>query len=93
MTAQRSRLFAAIALVAIAAALVLIPLTLNRYGLYILSRWAVLAIAAIGLNLTLGYAGQVSLAPPCRSPSCSASRSAGCSAIRRCGSSITTSPS
>jgi branched-chain amino acid transport system permease protein len=62
MTAQRSRLLAAIALVAVAAALVLIPLTLNRYGLYILSRWAVLAIAAIGLNLTLGYAGQVSLA-------------------------------
>ncbi|MBW8857683.1 MAG: branched-chain amino acid ABC transporter permease, partial [Bradyrhizobium sp.] len=62
MTARRSRLFAAIALVAVAAALVLIPLTLNRYGLYILSRWAVLAIAAIGLNLTLGYAGQVSLA-------------------------------
>jgi len=62
MTERRSRLLAAIALVAVAAALVLIPLTLNRYGLYILSRWAVLAIAAIGLNLTLGYAGQVSLA-------------------------------
>ena len=28
----------------------------------ILSEWAVLTIAAIGLNLTLGYAGQVSLA-------------------------------
>ena len=62
MTARRSRLLAAIALVAVAAALVLVPLTLNRYGLYILSRWAVLSIAAIGLNLTLGYAGQVSLA-------------------------------
>jgi branched-chain amino acid transport system permease protein len=62
MIAHRSNLMGVIALVAIAAALVLIPLTLNRYGLFILSRWAVLAIAAIGLNLTLGYAGQVSLA-------------------------------
>ncbi len=44
------------------AALVLVPLMLNRYGLYILSMWAVMGIAAIGLNLTLGYAGQVSLA-------------------------------
>ena len=34
----------------------------NRYGLYILSQWAVMTIAAMGLNLTLGYAGQVSLA-------------------------------
>ena len=37
-------------------------MVLNRYGLYILSMWAVMSIAAIGLNLTLGYAGQVSLA-------------------------------
>jgi branched-chain amino acid transport system permease protein len=47
-----------------AAALVLIaaPLGLKPYGLYVLSLWAVTTIAAIGLNLTLGYAGQVSLA-------------------------------
>ena len=32
------------------------------YGIYILSMWAVMTIAAIGLNLTLGYAGQMSLA-------------------------------
>lgn len=44
------------------ATLVFLPLGLERYGLYILSLWAVMAIAAIGLNLTLGYAGQVSLA-------------------------------
>ena len=44
------------------AILVLAPLGLHRYGLYILSEWAVMTIAAIGLNLTLGYAGQVSLA-------------------------------
>jgi branched-chain amino acid transport system permease protein len=46
----------------VVAALVFAPLSLNRYGLYILSLWAVMSIAAIGLNLTLGYAGQVSLA-------------------------------
>jgi branched-chain amino acid transport system permease protein len=61
MTARRN-LLGIVVLAAVAAALVLVPLTLNRYGLYILSRWAVLSIAAIGLNLTLGYAGQVSLA-------------------------------
>jgi len=47
---------------AIAAALILVPMTLNRYGLFILSQWAVMTIAAMGLNLTLGYAGQISLA-------------------------------
>ena len=44
------------------AALVMIPVNFNRYGLFILSQWAVMTIAAMGLNLTLGYAGQVSLA-------------------------------
>ena len=38
------------------------PFFLRRYGIYLISMWAVLTIAAIGLNLTLGYAGQVSLA-------------------------------
>ena len=42
--------------------LVFVPLGFHRYGLYILSQWAVMTIAAMGLNLTLGYAGQVSLA-------------------------------
>ena len=46
---------------AVIAALVL-PLFLKGYGIYLLSMWAVLTIAALGLNLTLGYAGQVSLA-------------------------------
>lgn len=50
--------FAAAAL----AGLIVAPLSLGRYGLYVLSLWAVMSIAAIGLNLTLGYAGQVSLA-------------------------------
>jgi branched-chain amino acid transport system permease protein len=44
------------------AGLIVVPLGLQRYGLYILSQWAVMTIAAMGLNLTLGYAGQVSLA-------------------------------
>jgi branched-chain amino acid transport system permease protein len=44
------------------AALIVVPISFNRYGLFILSQWAVMTIAAIGLNLTLGYAGQVSLA-------------------------------
>jgi branched-chain amino acid transport system permease protein len=46
------------------AGLVLIaaPFGLKPYGLYVFSLWAVMTIAAIGLNLTLGYAGQVSLA-------------------------------
>lgn len=38
------------------------PLALKPYGIYLLSLWAVMTVAAIGLNLTLGYAGQVSLA-------------------------------
>ena len=42
--------------------LIVVPMNFNRYGLYILSQWAVMTIAAMGLNLTLGYAGQVSLA-------------------------------
>jgi branched-chain amino acid transport system permease protein len=46
----------------IAAGLIGAPFGLKPYGIYILSLWAVTTIAAIGLNLTLGYAGQLSLA-------------------------------
>jgi branched-chain amino acid transport system permease protein len=45
-----------------AAVALVVPLFLKPYGIYLGSTWAVLTIAAIGLNLTLGYAGQVSLA-------------------------------
>ena len=38
------------------------PAILKAYGLYLVSMWAVMTIAAIGLNLTVGYAGQISLA-------------------------------
>ncbi len=44
------------------AALIAAPWGLKSYGIYLLSQWAVMTIAAIGLNLTLGYAGQISLA-------------------------------
>jgi branched-chain amino acid transport system permease protein len=46
----------------VVAALIVVPMGFQRYGLYILSQWAVMSIAAMGLNLTLGYAGQISLA-------------------------------
>jgi branched-chain amino acid transport system permease protein len=39
-----------------------LPFLLKSFGIYLISMWAVLTVAAIGLNLTLGYAGQVSLA-------------------------------
>jgi len=61
MTARGRFLLLALGL-AVVAALIAIPANFNRYGLYILSQWAVMTIAAMGLNLTLGYAGQVSLA-------------------------------
>ncbi len=51
-----------IALALTGAFLLFAPLGLKPYGLFILSMWAVMSIAAIGLNLTLGYAGQISLA-------------------------------
>ena len=52
-----------IAVFAIAALLPLVaPFLLKPFGIYLISMWAVLTVAAIGLNLTLGYAGQVSLA-------------------------------
>lgn len=56
-----NRLGAAV-LALLAALVVLAPFFLKPFGIYLISQWAVLTIAAIGLNLTLGYAGQVSLA-------------------------------
>jgi len=43
-------------------ALFVAPLGQGNYIIYILSSWLMFSIAAMGLNLTLGYAGQVSLA-------------------------------
>jgi branched-chain amino acid transport system permease protein len=56
---SRSGCAAVVAMMVVAAAL---PFFLKPFGVYLISMWAVLTIAAIGLNLTLGYAGQVSLA-------------------------------
>lgn len=61
MTLGRGALRTVAAAVAVAA-LVAAPFGLKPYGIYLLSLWAVMTIAAIGLNLTLGYAGQISLA-------------------------------
>jgi branched-chain amino acid transport system permease protein len=61
MTGAGKTLRIALGVVAIAG-LIVVPMNFNRYGLFILSQWAVMTIAAMGLNLTLGYAGQVSLA-------------------------------
>jgi branched-chain amino acid transport system permease protein len=55
----RARIVAAAAAITV---LVAAPFGLKPYGIYLLSLWAVTTIAAIGLNLTLGYAGQISLA-------------------------------
>jgi branched-chain amino acid transport system permease protein len=44
------------------AALIAAPIGQSNYIIYLLSSWLIFAIAAIGLNLTLGYAGQISLA-------------------------------
>jgi branched-chain amino acid transport system permease protein len=52
----------ALAVAAAAVFTVILPLFLKPYGIYLSSTWVVLSIAAMGLNLTLGYAGQVSLA-------------------------------
>ncbi len=60
MSARRPIAWVAAAVVA--AFLLAAPFAFKPYGIFILSTWAVMSIAAIGLNLTLGYAGQVSLA-------------------------------
>ena len=47
---------------AICAAILLVaPPFLKNYGIYLLSTWLVFIIATMGLNLTVGYAGQKSL--------------------------------
>lgn len=43
-------------------ALFLAPLGQGNYIIYVLCSWLIFSIAAMGLNLTLGYAGQISLA-------------------------------
>ena len=48
---------AVVALIALAFA----PLGLKNYGVYLLTLWCVYVMAGMGLNLTVGYAGQMSI--------------------------------
>jgi branched-chain amino acid transport system permease protein len=43
------------------AMLLFVPPLLKNYGIYLFSYWLVFVIATMGLNLTIGYAGQKSL--------------------------------
>jgi len=54
---MRTAIVLAIALLALAAA----PLALKNYGIYLLTLWCVYVMAGMGLNLTVGYAGQMSI--------------------------------
>ena len=50
--------------IGVALALVLLalaPLGLKNYGIYLLTLWCVYVMAGMGLNLTVGYAGQMSI--------------------------------
>ena len=58
MGAYKNPLFALAGLIV----LILAPLGQGSYIIYILCSWLIFTIAAMGLNLTLGYAGQISLA-------------------------------
>ncbi|HEX4327185.1 MAG TPA: branched-chain amino acid ABC transporter permease [Burkholderiales bacterium] len=59
---MKARSLTGVLLLVAVAGLIAAPLGLKPHGIYLLSMWAVMSIAAIGLNLTLGYAGQISLA-------------------------------
>ena len=50
-----------IALVVGLIALAIVPLGLKNYGIYLLTLWCVYVMAGMGLNLTVGYAGQMSI--------------------------------
>ena len=54
---RRNWLIAALVL----AAMVVLPTFFKNYGVYILTSWLIFIIATMGLNLTVGYAGQKSL--------------------------------
>jgi len=63
MTSPLSRLdLNLVTLILGAAILWFVPVGMKSYGIYVISFWLVMSIAAMGLNLTLGYAGLKSLA-------------------------------
>ncbi|MGH8831208.1 MAG: branched-chain amino acid ABC transporter permease, partial [Polaromonas sp.] len=53
--------FATLATVLGALLVLVAPQYLKNYGIYLLTYWLVFIIATMGLNLTIGYAGQKSL--------------------------------
>ena len=55
---SRTQLIVALALGAV---LLAVPPLLKNYGVYLFTMWLVFVIATMGLNLTIGYAGQKSL--------------------------------
>ena len=61
MTTRRNNKTAWIVGGAILATLCLVPPFLKGYGIYLFTYWLVFVIATMGLNLTVGYAGQKSL--------------------------------
>jgi branched-chain amino acid transport system permease protein len=48
-------------LIAAAVLMLVVPQFLKNYGIYLLTYWLIFIIATMGLNLTVGYAGQKSL--------------------------------
>jgi branched-chain amino acid transport system permease protein len=53
--------FSFVVLLLLAVLMLVAPPFLKNYGIYLLSYWLVFIIATMGLNLTVGYAGQKSL--------------------------------
>ena len=50
-----------IAVLVCAALLLVAPQFMKNYGIYLLTTWLIFTVATMGLNLTVGYAGQKSL--------------------------------
>jgi branched-chain amino acid transport system permease protein len=47
--------------IAFIAFMLIAPAFMKNYGIYMMSLWLVFVVATMGLNLTVGYAGQKSL--------------------------------
>ena len=58
---MRNRALTPIVLAVALIALAFAPLGLKNYGIYLLTLWCVYVMAGMGLNLTVGYAGQMSI--------------------------------
>ncbi len=58
---KENKAFAGVFIALTAIILIAIPPFLKNYGVYLFSLWLVFVVATMGLNLTVGYAGQKSL--------------------------------